>query len=386
MHIVINAVPLLSRLTGVGHCIYRTAKALLDIDTRNRYSFYYGYFSDKLISPAYPAGDRSETAFTGLHRTKTVVDSHPRVRAAARKIAAAWHRVASVGRRFDLYYEPNYIPVELNARRIVTTVHDLSFIRHPEWHPKDRIEVFPREFRRRIGRSDLITADSEFTRRELLELLRLDAGRVRVVHLGCDRTVFRRRSADEVERFRVERGLPRNFVLFVGSIEPRKNVHRLLEAYARLSDGLRKEFKLVLAGFSGWSNESTMRLIERMKADVLFLGYLEVEELALVYNAAAAFAYPSLYEGFGLPPLEAMACGTPVVVSNIEPLREVCGDAGSFVECESVESIAEGLRNLLADNDLRLQLSQRALERAKLFGWEITARRMLEVFEEVHRG
>ena len=126
-----------------------------------------------------------------------------------------------------------------------------------------------------------------------------------------------------------------------------------------------------------------MRLIERMKGDVMFLGYLDVDELSLAYNAAAVFAYPSLYEGFGLPPLEAMACGAPVVVSDIGPLREVCGESAWFVGPESPESIAHGLEKVLADDELRGALSLGGLERARLFGWKFTARRMLDIFEDL---
>ena len=126
-----------------------------------------------------------------------------------------------------------------------------------------------------------------------------------------------------------------------------------------------------------------MRLVNEMRSDVTFLGYLDVNELALCYNAAAAFAYPSLYEGFGLPPLEALACGCPVVASNIPPLVEVCADAACFVEPEHAESIAEGLHKVLTDKDLRQALSRKGTARASRFSWEITAREMLDIFEEL---
>jgi len=384
MDIVINTIPLLSRLTGVGNCIYHTARALLEADPHNRYWFYYGYFSDRLICPARPEETPRDAVSDVLHSAKAFIDRHPTLRGVIRDVQHAYHRFAAGTLRFDLYYEPNYIPLDLAARKVVTTVHDLSFIFHPEWHPKDRIDVFPEQFRRRIGRSDLITADSEFTRGELLELLKIDEARVRVVYPGYDQSLFQQHSADQLERFRKAHKLPERYVLFVGSIEPRKNIDRLLEAYGRLPEALKQEFPLVLAGFAGWRNESTMRRLEEMTEYVTFLGYLDVEQLALAYGAATVFAYPSLYEGFGLPPLEALASGCPVLASDIPPLREVCGEAAYFVEPESTDSITEGLRNLLTDNDSQQTLSAKGLDRAQSFGWERTAREMLAVFEELH--
>jgi len=384
MNIVINTIPLLSRLTGVGNCIYHTARALLEADARNRYTFYYSYFSDRLVSPAYPDDARANTSFSALHAAKGFLDAHHAVRAAARTCAETWHRLMTCTRRFDLYYEPNYIPLPMRARRRVTTVHDLSFHVHPEWHPADRIEYFSKRFLKRIVRSDVITADSEFTRQELLDLLRIDEARVRVVHLGYDGAVFREHSPEDVARFREAHRLPERFILFVGSIEPRKNINRLLDAYALLPDETRGEIKLVVAGFSGWRNDDTMRRLDAMKDDVTFLGYLDVAELGLCYAAATVFAYPSLYEGFGLPPLEALACGCPVVASDIPPLREVCGDAARFVAPEQPESITEGVQKVLSDKDLRRKLSAEGLRRAEGFSWEKTAREMLAIFEELH--
>lgn len=383
MRIVINAIPLLTRLTGVGNCIYHTAKALLDIDHANTYSFYYSYFSDKLHCPAYPTEEGPSAAFGLLHSLKGFLDENPQVRSVFRTFAQTYHKFAAGTMNFDLYYEPNYVPLEMKADHVVTTVHDLSFHAHPEWHPQDRIDFFGAYFHKRILRSDVITVDSEFTRGEVLKLLGCDERRVRVVHLGYDRAMFRPAESEAVAYFRHRHQLPETFVLFVGSIEPRKNIARLLEAYATLPAEMRAEYPLVLAGFAGWHNEEVMQSIARMKADVRFLGYLDVADLALAYNAATVFAYPSLYEGFGLPPLEAMACGAPVLASDIPPLHEVCGDAARYADPLATDALAEELRNLLQDKSLRDALSARGLARAKGFSWEKTARNLLAIFQEV---
>jgi len=383
METVINAIPLLSPLTGIGNCIYHTARALLDLEDDNHYTFYYSYFSRKLICPAYPEDEPADRRFGTLHNAKGFLDRHHTVRALARRCAETWHRLITSTRRFDLYYEPNYIPLHMRAKYRVVTVHDLSFHLHPEWHPADRIDYFSKRFVKRLDSADIVTVDSEFTRDELLDLTDIDPERVRVVHLGYDKDVFRKRDEEEVARFRAEKNLPERFVLFVGSIEPRKNINRLLEAYALLPADVRRDNKLVLAGFRGWRNEATMELVRRMAHDVTFLGYLDVDHLALAYNAATVFAYPSLYEGFGLPPLEALACGCPVLASDIPPLREVCAHSAHFVPAEEPEAIAAALGNLLEDNQLRRTLSGDGLARAEAFGWDKTARDMLAVFREL---
>jgi len=383
MEIVINTIPLLSPLTGIGNCIFHTARALGQRDRDNRYTYYYSYFSPNLICPAAPSDRPPEARFAALHAAKTFLDTHHLARAAARRCAETWHRLMIATRRFDLYYEPNYIPLPMRARRRVTTVHDLSFHVHPDWHPSDRMAYFTSRFLKRLDWADVVTVDSEFTRGELLEIAKIDASRVRVVHLGHDRSVFRQRDPEDVARFLIAHDLPERFVLCVGSIEPRKNINRLLEAYALLADDLKREFKLVLAGFAGWRNETTMQLIRGMSDHVIFLGYLDVDDLALCYNAATVFVYPSLYEGFGLPPLEALACGTPVLASDIPPLREVCADAAEFTDPHTAESVADSLVNLLENKGLRQKLSRRGLKRATAFSWEKTAGKLLDIFAEL---
>jgi iron-only hydrogenase group A len=213
-----------------------------------------------------------------------------------------WNKQISARKNIDVYFEPNYIPVAFKTKKIVTTVHDFSFYHHPEWHPRDRVLYFNKYFYKRIHSSDLIVTDSRFVRDEAREILKIDDARLRVAHIGYDRRLFRPYPAEEVAEFRNRYQLPERFVLFVGSIEPRKNIERLLLAYQSLPPGLKQDYKLVLAGFEGWRNKTIMQLIGQMHEHVIFLGYLTVKELALAYNAAAVFAFPSLYEGFGLPP------------------------------------------------------------------------------------
>ncbi|MCX5793005.1 MAG: glycosyltransferase family 1 protein [Elusimicrobia bacterium] len=286
-------------------------------------------------------------------------------------------------RSFELYFEPNFIPLEIRAKRRVVTVHDFSFELHPQWHPKERVEHFAGNFWKNIGRADRIIVPSDFIRDEAVNRFGLPAEKVRRIHNGFSREQFHPCAPAETAAVRQKYSLPENFILFVGSMEPRKNILNLLKAYAGLGAALRKDLKLVLAGFKGWENREIMDLIGKVKEDVLYLGYLQDAELGALYNLAVLFAYPSRYEGFGLPPLEAMACGCPVVVSRAASLPEVCGGAAVYVDPLDTESIAEGLRKVAQDEPLRKTMRAAGLERARLFSWESSAREHLKLFKEV---
>jgi glycosyltransferase involved in cell wall biosynthesis len=180
--------------------------------------------------------------------------------------------------------------------------------------------------------------------------------------------------------------LPEKFILSVGSLEPRKNLSGLLQAFGQMKSRWGKEFKLVLAGLQGWENKTIWEQIQQLGDDVLYLGYVPITELGKLYNLASLFVYPSFYEGFGLPPLEAMACGCPVVVSNAASLPEVCGEAAHYVNPYEVESIAAGIEKVLRDDAYRKDLIGKGLARTEQFTWEKSAREHLRVFEETVNG
>jgi glycosyltransferase involved in cell wall biosynthesis len=188
---------------------------------------------------------------------------------------------------------------------------------------------------------------------------------------------------ETVEAFRSAHNLPEKFILFVGSIEPRKNLERLLTAYLQLPEAIKREYKLVLSGFAGWKNSSIMALIQKAQEHVVFLGYISVRDLALLYNAATIFAYPSLYEGFGLPPIEAMACGTPVLVSNVASLPEVCGEAALYCDPLDVEQISGQMQKLLRDTQLQKSLVTRGHARIQDYSWENSASALKQLFKDV---
>jgi glycosyltransferase involved in cell wall biosynthesis len=272
----------------------------------------------------------------------------------------------------------------------VVTVLDLSFLRFPEAFKGCKRAYLTQMTRLSARRAAKVIAISESTRQDVIELLGVPAERVVRIYCGAD-PHFRPLPAEEVAAFRREKGLPERFVLFLGTIEPRKNAIALIEAFAALTAaGPRqtKDVQLILAGGRGWLAEPIYARVEELGlADrARFTGYVPEEEKALWYNAATCFCYPSLYEGFGLPPLEAMACGVPVVTSNVSSLPEVVGEAALTVDPLDSAALCEALRRVLIDDDLHAELSALGPARARLFSWDEAARQTADVYRQVGEG
>ena len=284
----------------------------------------------------------------------------------------------------DLVHGPVFIGPLFAPCPFVVTIHDLSFIRFPNlFRPANRfyLTVFTRLSARRARR---LIAVSAHAAAETTRLLGVPAERVDVVYHGVD-PVFRSLPADRVAAFRQRYGLPEQFLFFVGTLEPRKNLVRLVRAFARVYDG---RAGLVLAGGKGWLYDDLFAEVKALGLTeaIIFPGYVMNEELPLWYNAATAVAYPSVYEGFGLPILEAQACGTPVLTSNVSSLPEAAGDAALMVDPYDVDALAEGLNRLLTDEPLRHDLRERGLIHARRFRWSNTARETARVYRHAMGG
>ncbi|MBN1179105.1 MAG: glycosyltransferase family 4 protein [Anaerolineae bacterium] len=303
-------------------------------------------------------------------------------------VRVAWEQIALPGavRRtgVDLLHAPAFVAPLLTSIPTVVTIHDLSFLRFPHlFRPANRLylSALTKASARRARR---VIAVSSHAAEEAVRLLGVSRERVDVVYHGVD-SDFRPLPPETVAAFRAQRQLPERFVLFVGTLEPRKNVVRLVEAFQRLSDdGLR----LVLAGGRGWYDDAIFERVAAlgMQERVIFPGYVPVEELPLWYNAATVFAYPSLYEGFGMPVTEAAACGTPVLTSNTSSLPEAAGDGAVLVDPTDVDALADGLHRLSTDASLREDMRRRGLAHARTLTWEQTAARTLSVYQRAVFG
>jgi glycosyltransferase involved in cell wall biosynthesis len=264
----------------------------------------------------------------------------------------------------------------------VVTIHDMSLRLYPQCHPLRRLVLNRPLMHQAVRRATALVTVSHSTRRDLLRLLGVSPDRVSVVHEAASPAFKPIRDRAVLDALRARYRLPERFVLYVGTIEPRKNLDRLMEAFAQArAAGI--PHHLVCVGPYGWSSRDLSSHIERLGIGswVHFTGYVPFEDLPGLYNLGEFFVFPSLYEGFGLPVVEAMACGTPVITANTSSLAEIAADAAAVVDPSSVEALAHAIRTLAADEGWRAELSQRGISRAKTFSWTQTAREMLSVYQ-----
>jgi len=268
------------------------------------------------------------------------------------------------------------------SAKVVLTVHDLSFLRAPEWFRRERAAYYRAAIRPSVRLADVVIADSQATAEDLKTFLGVSGDRVAVVLLGVD-DALRPADAPEIKRVRVKYGLPERFYLYLGTIEPRKNLPRLIEAFDAIAG--KTDAGLVIAGREGWKADATRRAFaEAAHRDrVKFPGFVPADDMAAVMSAAVAFVWPSLWEGFGLPPLEAMACGTPVVTSKTSSLPEVTGDAALLVDPANVDEIAATMLRVSEDVALRARLREAGLARARTLTWRRTAEQTAAVYRRV---
>jgi len=314
---------------------------------------------------------------SGIRWVRTAWPTHrPLVRILWEQLALPW-LLARGG--WDLFHAMAFVAPLALRLPVVVTVYDLSFVRYPEaFHAWNRsyLRLFTRLTCRRAAG---ILTISRAAREDLIRLWRLPPERIGVAYPGVDPR-FRPLPEEEVAAFRARRGLPDSFVLYVGTLEPRKNLGILLDAIGRLSPPI----PLILVGGRGWKPAflSRLRALEQ-EGRARWVGFVPDAELPLWYNAATLFAYPSRYEGFGMPLLEAMACGTPVIAARASSLPEVVGEAGLLADPEEVEDWVEGIRALGRDAVLREALRARGLARARQFTWEATAAATVELYNKI---
>lgn len=281
---------------------------------------------------------------------------------------------------FDLYHAMAFVAPLILSKPMVVTVYDLTFMRYPE-----RLSAARRLYLRLFTgltcqRAKRVLAISQSTGDDLHHLLGIPIDKIDVTPLGYDTTIYRPLPESQIAAFRQRNGLPERFWLFIGTLEPRKNLPVLLEAYAKLPPSER--LPLILAGGKGWGVDEIEATIARLglSDEVSLPGFLPADEIALWYNAAEAFIYPSVFEGFGLPVLEAMACGTPVITSNVSSLPEVAGDAGLCIPPQDVDAWENALHQAYHDANWRDSAREKGLIAAQQFRWETTAQLTLESY------
>jgi alpha-1,3-rhamnosyl/mannosyltransferase len=373
--VAFNGVPLLSPLTGIG----QYSKSLLQgLDARadvRSLKFYGKGWSEEIRKP-------SLSAVASMSWKDVIRKMVPNAYEISRW-GQQW-RFSSGVQKFkpDIYHEPNFLAYRFDGPSVIT-VHDLSWIRYPETHPVTRVRAMDKFFEPGLRRASRVITVSEFVKQELIEVFGIRPEIIHPVLLGAD-GLFQPQDAAQTQP--VLQGLSLThgrYLLAVGTLEPRKNLQATLEAYAGLPTKLRERFPLVVVGMKGWKTSSLEQKLAPMVASgqVRQLGYLSREDLATVMAGAAAMVYPSIYEGFGLPPLEAMACRVPVIASNVSSIPEVVGDSGLLIDPLDVQALTQKMAQLLEDEVFRAQLADRALARSQLFSWAKCTDKTVDVYQ-----
>jgi len=268
--------------------------------------------------------------------------------------------------------------------KLTATIHDLTCWLLPETHSAVNIAADRYFADHVLRRADGLIAVSEATRADAVRILKLPPERIRVIHHGIAEPYFRVTPAD-AEAVRARHQLAKPYLLCVGTIEPRKNIDRLLDAYQALAPSIREEFDLVIAGPPGWSNTATMARLRQPSAGIRYLGYVAEDDLPGLFAGATAFVYPSLYEGFGFPVAQAMAAGAPVITSNVSALPEIAGGAAILIDPLSVDELRNAMADLLTSPTHRAGLVDAGRGNARRFSWTENARKSVRFFEEVAR-
>jgi glycosyltransferase involved in cell wall biosynthesis len=370
MRFAIDATSIPRQMAGAGVYTYNLIRAVAAVDRENEYTVF-----------------TKGSAFDDLNRDEPLFRT-VRVSTRSRPARLLWEQLALPvhlrRRKIDVLHSPHHTaPMVVAGSRRVITFHDLTFFLLADRYPRSRLLYFRAVSRATARVADALICPSQAVRDDIVRILHVRPEKVHPIAEAAAPEFQPIKDKAALEKLRTRYALPERFILNVGSLEPGKNRTTLLKAYA----GLRKrglEQKLVVAGQRAWKYEDDLALAEELgiEGDVLFTGYVPPEEMPALYNAADLFVFPSLYEGFGLPVIEAMACGVPVVASNLSAIPEVAGEAALLVDPRDVEQLCDAMERVLRDKRLQGALRRRGLERAQGFSWERAARETIAVYQE----
>jgi len=383
MEILVDAVPLTGLQTGIGRYVrnlYRALEQSPELSARCRIHYF-----DGRVLRRHPPAAANPARWTALTDALWKLPDPAVVTLRAMHWLNYERRLRRVCRsgRYDIYHETSFFPAAQTTVPTVFNIFDFSLERYAHTHPRERVWFHRLFFRRRLAYADHILTLSRFVLEEVRSRLALTEDQVSAVPLAPD-PVFRPVPPQEVDRVRRRFGLDGPYLLFVGSLEPRKNLRGVLKAWRRME----RPTALVLTGWQAWGDKKWLQAPEngsqgsadRNHPHPVLTGYVDDATLAALYTGATALVYPSLYEGFGLPIVEAMACGCPVVCSRTSSMPEVAGDAALLVDPRNADELAAALDRVVGDEAVRRELVQRGLERACHFTWKKTAQATLHVF------
>jgi len=376
MNILLNAVPLKNLMTGISRYVRNLYQHM---ETMPGASVY--YFGGRLCRKEMPEKIRSDSWV----KNTSFLWKLPWPLALSLQ-TAGWLRyernlrLCAQQNRFEAYHETAFTPSAIKAIPQVLTIYDLSLLKFKNMHPKERVRFYDIFLKRRLKYAAHIITISDFVRSEVCSELDFPSKKITAIPLAPD-PFFSPRETQTARGIVAKMGLPEEFLLFVGTLEPRKNLPLLIKAAA----ACKSKIPIVLVGWDGWGKDAWKNIAKGkgLENRIFTTGYVDEEALASLYSAAKAFVFPSFYEGFGLPVLEAMACGCPVICSNTSSLPEVAGEAAVFIDPFEPKNLAMAIDKIVENPRLREDLVQKGFEQVSHFSWKKTAEQTLQVFRSV---
>lgn len=372
--IAFNASALLSPLTGIGRYAHELAIGLHDLGVPMCH-FVGGRWSEQLPTPSSAMPDRPWRRW---------VAEVPGVRRWSRYRQNRLFGQGIGPIRPVLYHEPNYLSFDFDGPTVITA-HDASWVRYPQAHPAARVRSMNTDFPRSLERAHRVIVDSDFVAGEMMDIFCVPRDKLRTVYLGVTPS-FRPHSSAETSDLCARMNLVHGqYVLAVGTLEPRKNLKLLLDAYRRLPVAWANRFPLVVAGRTGWAHAEVDKELQALEQTgrLRLLGHVAEADLPALYAASGLFVYPSIYEGFGLPPLEAMASGVPVIVADRASLPEVVGDVGLRIDPDDAQGLSDRMMQVLDDTALHQHMARAGVARAATFTWQRCAAQTRDVYQEL---
>jgi len=364
---------------GAGRYIFNLVKNLVTEDKENTYVLTGRYETKEYLNII----NNLREEFNGRVDFKLIKTSHKKLE--------LWDKLRFpplelTGFDADIFHCPDYLVPPTINKNIIITIHDLAFIRYPQFNFDWFIKKYTKLVRKNALRAKRIIADSLSTKNDIVRFFKINPDKIDVIYLAAESSFKKLNDNEKDINSLIKHGIDRKYILSVGTIEPRKNFITLIKVFNLIKENeAAANLKLVIAGRTGWKSEDTYAERERSpyRKDILFTGRIPDSELIQIYNQAEIFVYPSIFEGFGLPPLEAMSCGLPIIASDTSSLKEVVGDSGILVKPENEYELARNILDVLRNKELKEKLTKKSLLKAKKFSWQKTATRTLEIYKSL---
>lgn len=368
---------LVKNRTGVEHYTNNLLEALFKLDGVNQYDLVYMAFASR----------PQQSFFANIANVR-----HRRVSWLPGKLYNLLLRTPFAppidiiaGIKPDIFLFPNFVKWPTSrSKKTLVVVYDVSFIESSSTMVSRHRRYLSQAVPKSIANSSQVITISENAKSEIISHYQVDPQKISIIYPAVDHVIYKPQSQPAIMAAANKYKTTNNYILYTGTIEPRKNIVGILNAYADLPPALQQKYRLVLAGGKGWLDETIQsRLSELTHLNIITTGYVPDEDLPALYSGASLFVYPSLYEGFGMPPLEAMACGVPVITSDNSSLPEVVGDAGILVSAQDTTSLTKQIVKVLTDTKLAALMSKKGLKQAQKFSWTKSAQELVELFNKV---